>query len=211
MLKGFLGNKIGMTQIFDEKGSVIPVTVVACDNWYVTQIKTQERDGYNALQLGKLKKKFQGQAFSHEWLGKKSTHFSLVKEVKVDSVESIENLYSLGQVLSFNDFGLHEGIAVDVSAKSIGKGFQGVVKRWGFGGGPSAHGSMFHREPGAISHMRSRGRVIKGKRLPGQCGNRRVTVKGLKIVKLNQDLNYVLLKGSVPGKKNTLLHVHIAK
>lgn len=210
MLKGFLGNKIGMTQVFNGKGSVVPVTVVDCQHWFVIQVKTKGKEGYSAVQAGKVKAKYQGQSFSSEWLQNKKTYFSCVREIHLLD-EASEQKYTVGQPLHVNDFVVEEGTSVDVSGLSIGKGFQGVVKRWGFGGGPSAHGSMFHRRPGAIGNMRSRGRVLKGKKLPGQTGNRRVTVRGLEIVRINPELGCVLIKGSVPGKKNALLHITVKR
>lgn len=210
MLRGFLGNKIGMTQIFDNKGVVTPVTVVDCQHWFITQVKTNAKEGYSAIQVGKVKKKYQSQPFSLDWLADKKVYFSAIREIHLID-ESSESNYTVGNPLQIADFNLQEGSEVDVSGMSIGKGFQGVVKRWGFGGGPSAHGSMFHRRPGASSHMRSRGRVIKGKRFPGQTGNRKVTVRGLVIVQINHERGFVLIKGSVPGKKNALLQVKVKR
>lgn len=211
MLKGFLGNKIGMTQVFDSQGKLVPVTVVSCTHWFVTQIKTHDNDGYDAIQVGKLKKKHQDKTFSPEWLQHKKTYFSYVREIKVEEGSKAEERYKVGQPFGLGDFDVEENQFVNVSGNSIGKGFQGVVKRYNFRGGPSAHGSMFHREPGAISHMRTRGRVIKGKRLPGQMGAKRITVKDLRIVQLNKELGCVFIKGSVPGKKDALLQLQIKR
>lgn len=202
MLKALLGKKIGMTQIFDQEGKVIPVTVVDTKNWVVTQIKTKENDGYSSLQLGLLKKKFEGNSFSPEWLKAKKDYFALFKEVPL-----VEGEFTVGQQISFDHVALAEGEFVAVSGRSRGLGFQGVVKRWGFGGGPSSHGSKFHRRPGAMGHMRTQGEVIKGKRLPGNHGNTMVTVRGLKVVKVDKDSSCLFIKGNIPGKKDSVVMI----
>ena len=202
MLKALLGKKIGMTQIFDQDGKVLPVTVIDTRNWVVTQIKTKEKDGYASLQLGLLKKKFEGNAFSLEWLKAKKNYFTLCKELPL-----VDGEFSVGQQISFDHVALAEGEMVAVSGKSRGLGFQGVVKRWGFRGGPKTHGSKFHRRPGAMGHMRSQGEVIKGKRLPGNHGNMMVTVKGLQVVRIDKDASCIFIKGTIPGKKDSVVMV----
>jgi large subunit ribosomal protein L3 len=204
MLNGLLGKKIGMSQIFDDNRKSIPVTVIDVGGWFVTQIKTQENDGYVALQIGLPREKYQGKGFSSSWLKEKKKYFLYLNEVSLDDVSG----YAVGQRLSLKDFKVDSGNKVDVAGTSRGLGFQGVIKRWGFSGGPGGHGSTFHRKPGSIGNMCSQGNVIKGKKLPGQCGNKRITVKNLKVVKVDEQANCLFVKGAVPGKKNSLLFLY---
>jgi large subunit ribosomal protein L3 len=204
MLKGFLGNKIGMTQLFDEQGKAVIVTVINCSDWFVTQIKTKSNDGYSAIQVGSLKKKYKEKTFSLEWLSKKKEYFAYINELKI--TQDQEESYSLGQVIDISKSGFQIGDRIDVSGNSIGKGFQGVMKRWNFAGGPSGHGSRFHRAPGSIGNMASQGKVVKGKKLPGHYGNQRISVRS-SVVKLDKELGCLFVKGSVPGKKGALLQV----
>jgi large subunit ribosomal protein L3 len=203
MLNTILGKKIGMTQFFDQNGIVVPVTVVNVACWYVTQIKCVKRDGYSALQLGLLKQRYVEKNFSSQWLQKKNIYFSYLREVFVEEGKECE----VGKKISFDDISLQEGEVVQVAGKSKGLGFQGVVKRWNFKGGPCTHGSTFHRVPGSIGHLTREGKVIKGKKLPGRCGNKKVTVKGLKIIKLDKDTGCIFIKGALPGKKNTIFSI----
>jgi large subunit ribosomal protein L3 len=208
MLKHLLGNKVGMTQIFNQDQRVVPVTVVNYSNWYVTQVKSQATDGYRALQIGSLKKKYQGQKLAiGEMLKNKATYFSHLREIEIAQDAVLGQEIKPGYVISADAFGIAEGDVVSVAGLSTGKGFQGVVKRWGFVGGPRSHGSMFGRAPGAIGHMRTQGKVIKGKKLPGQCGHKQITVKGLKVVKIDKDNECIFIKGAIPGKANTLVSV----
>jgi len=195
MLNRLLGTKIGMTQIFDENRNAIPVTVIDVGGWFVTQVKSEDNDGYSALKLGLPRRKAKG----------KNKVFLHSKEVLV-SKEDIKK-YSVGQRISLKDFSVTDKDKVNVAGISRGLGFQGVVKRWGFSGGPSGHGSTFHRKPGSIGNMCSEGNVVKGKKLPGQCGCKRITVKGLKVVRIDEKMNCLFVKGAVPGKKNTLLFI----
>lgn len=197
------GYKVGMTQVFDESRNVIPVTVIQCGSWLVTQIKTVEKDGYNALQVGMLKKRFAHVPFAQPMLSKKSHYFAQVCEVTVDSVES----FSVGQSLSLHDVSFDNASKVAVTGTSTGRGFQGVVKRWNFAGGGRSHGSMFGRLPGSIGNMCSQGKVIKGKKLPGRMGGKQITVKGLQVVKVDAEAGVILVKGAVPGRKNSPVYV----
>lgn len=206
MLTRLPTNKIGMSQIFDAKRNVLPVTVLEFAHWFVTQIKTEERDGYAALQLGKLKKRYQDIPFSSAWLKKKKYYFSYHREVRLADGSQVAN-YKLGQEIKLDDFAVEEGTIVSVSGVTRGLGFQGVVKRWGFSGGPKSHGSTFHRLPGSVGHQATQGKVIKGKKLPGQQGNKQVTIKGVQIVGLDKEAGCLFVKGAVPGKKNSLLMV----
>jgi large subunit ribosomal protein L3 len=203
MVNAFLGKKIGMTQIFDQSGNVVPVTVVSLRGWYITQIKTLENDGYKAIQLGLLKSKYEHEDFRHDWLKKKSVFFYVFKEIYADDLQDLK----VGQLLALNFINCKKGDLIKVSGVTKGKGFQGVVKRWNFSGGPMSHGSKFHRNPGSISYMRTEGEVSKGKKMPGRCGNKEVTLKGLKIIDIHEDSSSIFIKGALPGKRNTVFRI----
>ncbi|MFA6263864.1 MAG: 50S ribosomal protein L3 [Candidatus Babeliales bacterium] len=203
MLNKVLGTKIGMTQLFDKNGNVVPVTVVDVNHWFVTQIKTSEKDGYTSLQLGLLRKRFRGQEFSPLWLKAKKDFFLHIKEVCVEEAPALE----LGQSVNVTHATFKENDVVAVVGTSKGRGFQGVVKRWGFAGGPAAHGSKFHRRPGAGGCLRTQGEVIKGKRFPGHLGAEQVTVKGLRIIRIDPEKGCYFIKGAVPGKKDALVAI----
>lgn len=204
MLSDVLGKKLGMSQLFDAEGRAIPVTVVNVGTWYVTQVKTPEKDGYCSLQIGLPRKRYQGSTFSPEWLKKKQDYFLHVKEVKnVDP----KHTFVLGQKITLDDIALQEGAVVAVTGQSRGLGFQGVVRRWGFAGGPKAHGSKFHRRPGSSGCLRRQGEIIKGKRFPGQMGAAQVTVEGLRVVKIDKAVGCLFIKGALPGKSDSLVLV----
>jgi len=205
MLNSLFGEKIGMTQLFDQNKKVVAVSVIYFSDWVVTQIKTESNDGYSAIQVGRIKKKNRLKTFSLDWLSKKKEYFSVVKEIIINKVD--ESKFNLGQKLDFSNISIAEGDLVKIAGTSIGRGYQGVVKRWGFTGGPAAHGSMFHRRPGAIGHMRTQGEVIKGTKLPGQHGFKRTTLTKLRVVKIDSNIGCLFVKGSVPGKKSTLLEI----
>ena len=207
MLQNIVGTKIGMTQLFDTKGNVVPVTVVNVANWYVLQVKTVEHDGYSSLQLGLLKERYRNKPFLMEWLKEKAKFFLHIKEVSVDAATTVN--FTMGQALNFTNGPLKVGAKISVSARSRGLGFQGVVKRWGFAGGPGSHGSTFHRKPGSIGNMRRQGEVIKGKRLPGHTGFRNFTVRGLTLVKLDEQAGCIFIKCALPGKIATLVHIKL--
>lgn len=204
MFDRLIGKKIGMTQLFDENRKVVPVTVIDVGVWFVTQVKTEDKDGYNALQLGLPRKRYEGMPFSFDWLKDKKKYFLHVKEVVLDSASDRK----VGSKMSIGDFGVEEKVMVDVAGVSRGLGFQGAMKRWGFAGGPSGHGSTFHRKPGSIGNMCSQGKVVKGKKLPGQCGCKRKTVKNLKVARVDKESNCLFVSGSVPGKKDSLLFIY---
>jgi large subunit ribosomal protein L3 len=204
MFSRLLGTKVGMSQIFDENRNVIPVTVINVGGWIVTQIKTAEKDGYVALQLGLPRKRYRNKPFSSDWLKDKSKFFLHIYETHFNGDVSG---FKLGQIISVKDHSLTDKDFVDVAGTSIGFGFQGVVKRWGFAGGPKSHGSMFSRRPGAIGSMRTQGEVIKGKKLPGRKGGKRITVKGLKVARVDEPSNFLFVRGAVPGKRETVLFI----
>jgi len=203
MTLGVIGKKLGMTQIYDEKGLVIPVTVIKVDPIVVTQVKTVETDGYNAIQIGTIaaKEKHLTKAQIGHFKKNKLENFRYLQEFRVDNPQD----YTVGQAIELS---VLEGVEkVDVVGKSIGKGFQGTVKRWNFGRGPMAHGSKNHREPGSIGAGTTPGRVIKGKKMAGNMGNERVTVTKLKLVKIDSENSIVLIKGSVPGPEGKLVTI----
>ncbi|MEX1158986.1 MAG: 50S ribosomal protein L3 [Thermomicrobiales bacterium] len=200
-MHGLIGKKLGMTQIFDETGRVIPVTVLQVGPCVVTQLKTQERDGYEAVQLGfgdskRLNRPERGQ---RKAAGSSSRY---LREMKSDDTSG----YEVGQVVDCSIFPV--GARVDVTGTSKGKGFQGTVKRHGFAGGPKTHGqSDRHRAPGSIGSSATPGRVFKNMKMAGQMGNERKTLQGLEVVRVDPEKNLVLVRGSVPGHNDNLLIV----
>lgn len=203
---GILGIKIGMTRVYDEIGKSTPVTVIEAGPCTVLQKKTISSNGYNAIQIGfvskkksRLKKPSIGQMAK---IGR-DDGFYYIKEFHVAD----PGIYEAGQEIRLDQvFAI--GDKIDVSGSVKGRGFQGVVRRHGFHGGRATHGSMFHRAPGSIGCSAWPSRVVKGKRLPGQMGNNRVTLKNLEIVDIRSDDNILLVKGAVPGAKQGLLHIY---
>ncbi|NLC68235.1 MAG: 50S ribosomal protein L3 [Clostridiaceae bacterium] len=202
MKKFILGKKIGMTQVFDEEGFVIPVTVIEAGPCTVVQKKTVENDGYTAVKLGfiDIDKKKKNKPELGEFDKYKITPKKYVKEFRVDDAGKYEN----GQVIKVSDM-FSPGDRVDVTGTSKGKGFQGVIKRFGLSRGRETHGSMYHRRPGSMGASTDPSRVFKGKKLPGHMGVERVTVQNLDVVRIDGEKNLLLLKGSVPGPKGGLL------
>ena len=203
MKKGLIGKKVGMTQIFNEEGKVIPVTVIEATPCTVTQIKTVEQDGYQAVQLGfgdvkesKLNKPRLGHLSKNKIAPKK-----YLREFRLDSVEGMK----VGDELKADVFAV--GDKVDVQGTSKGKGFQGVIKRHGQSRGPMGHGSMYHRRPGSMGPTSTPGRVFPGKKLPGHMGSVTVTIQNLEVIKVDLDKNVILVKGSVPGAKGSILKI----
>ena len=199
--KGLLGKKIGMTQIFASNGKVVPVTVVEASPNLITQIKSVESDGYNALQIGvgvvKDKKLTKAQKGHFEKAHVKPVRF--IREVRLPSAPE----QKLGDTISVDIFA--EGEIVDVVGTSKGKGFAGTIKRHNFSRGPMAHGSKSHREPGSMGPRISGGggKVFKGKKLPGRMGGERVTVQCLTVARVDVERNLILIKGAIPGPKNS--------
>ena len=200
-MKTIIGKKVGMTQIFDEHGKVIPVTVIEAGPCVISQVKSVETDGYNAIQLGfgdvkesKVNKPVKGHFAKANIAPKKH-----LREFRVDSVEGVE----VGTEVKADTF--VAGDKIDVQGTTKGKGFQGVIKRHGQSRGPMGHGSMYHRRPGSMGPTPTPGRVFKGKKLPGHMGRVTVTIQNLDVVKVDIDKNVILLKGSVPGAKGAIL------
>ncbi|HHY46716.1 MAG TPA: 50S ribosomal protein L3 [Firmicutes bacterium] len=202
MAKGILGRKVGMTRIFDENGAAVPVTAIEAGPCVVVQKKLREKDGYNAIQLGF------GSKPEHKVTKPVRGHFRragvspvrFLREIRVDDPDK----YELGQTVNVDIF--QEGEFVDVTGRTIGKGFSGVVKRWNFQRGPMSHGSMYHRRVGSLGATDPQ-RVFKGRKLPGRLGAERVTIKRLKVMKVDPDKNLILVKGSVPGTRGSLLTI----
>ena len=203
MTLGVIGKKVGMTQIFDEQGLAIPVTVIKVDETVVTQVKTVESDGYNAIQVGTIdaKEKHLTKAQLGHFKKNNLSNYRHLQEFRVENPQD----YKVGDKVELSV--LENVEKVDVTGKSIGKGFQGTVKRHNFGRGPMAHGSKNHREPGSIGAGTTPSRVIKGKRMAGNMGNERVTITKLKLVKVDSANGLVLVKGSVPGCEGRLVTI----
>ena len=198
VLNAVFGVKAGMTRVFDENGNHVPVTVIKIIPNLITQVKTTEKDGYNAYQIGYgekrealLNKPNKG-ILAKAGVSQNVTHFS---EVKSDAVE----VANLGKEIDFETFG--PGTYVDVTGESKGKGFAGVMKRYNFRGGPASHGSHFHRRVGSIGNRATPGRVFRGKKMPGHMGVDQKTVQNMVVFEVNLAKGYLLLKGSVPGGK----------
>lgn len=204
--KGILGRKLGMTRVYDENGHAIPVTVIEAGPCTVLQKKTVAKEGYDAVQLGFLKRKISRLTKAEAGHCRRAgceTGFYHVREFYMQPDEAIE----VGQELTLASM-FQIGDMVAVTGQSKGRGFQGVIRRHGFSGGRKTHGSNFHRAPGSIGCSAWPSRVLKGKKLPGRMGNDRVTTKNLKIVDI-RDNHVLLVRGAVPGAKNGLLNIHL--
>lgn len=203
-LDGIFGVKLGMTSVYTDAGVRVPVTVLECNPWTVTQIKTKDKDGYEAVQVAGQPKKMKSSLKSEIGHFKKAgfqTGMKYCREIRQALPEGIE----LGQTVDLTS--LTKGDLIKVSAISKGHGFSGAVRRHNFGGGPATHGSGFHRRPGSIGNREFPGRVMPGKKMAGQYGNEMVTTKGLTVVDVILDENILLVKGAVPGAKNTLVEI----
>ncbi len=202
-MKGLMGRKIGMTQMFDETGLIVPVTVIDVGSNVVTQVKTVETDGYSAVQVG------YGDVKEHKINRPEKGHLDkagvspkkYLKEFRVKNTDD----FAVGNELNADFFKV--GDKVDVSGTSKGKGFQGNIKRHNQARGPMSHGSRYHRGPGAMAAAAYPGKVFKGKKLPGQMGNENVTVQNLEVVKVDVERNLLIVKGAVPGPKKGLLSI----
>jgi large subunit ribosomal protein L3 len=202
-----IGKKIGMTQIFNSDGQVIPVTVVEAGPMTVVQKKTTEIDGYNALKFGfiAVKEKSLNKPDKGQFEKISKPPMKYLKEYRTDDVDK----YKLGDIVTVSDM-FSDGDIVDVCGVSKGKGFQGNIKRWGYSRGRETHGSHFHRSPGSLSANSDPARVFKGKKLPGHMGVERVTVQNLEIARVDSDKNVLLIKGAVPGPRGGICTVTTA-
>lgn len=204
MTIGLLGNKIGMTQIFDESGNIIPVTILKVGPCVVTQIKTVLKDGYNSIQIGYGK--VSSKSLTQPELGHlQKSNIEPLKYLKEFRLNENLEQFEIGQILNVDSF--HVGQFINIRGKSIGKGFSGLQKRHNFARGPMTHGSKNHREPGSIGMGTTPGRVLPGKRMAGQLGNKLTTIKRLKVIQTNSEENILVVKGSVPGKPGNLLSI----
>ena len=207
-MEGILGRKVGMTQIFEDDGTAVPVTLVKAGPCVVVQRKTADSDGYEAIQIGLV------EATPPKHVNQPTAgHF---KKAGVDPVRKVvefpvgsDDEAAAGDEIKVSIFEAAE--LVDVCATSKGKGFQGVIKRHNFGGGNETHGSMFHRGPGSIGQASDPSRVFPGTKLPGQMGNKRVTTKNLKVVKVDEDQGLLFIRGAVPGARGAYLTIRRAK
>ena len=206
MTKGILGTKVGMTQYFTENGELIPVTVIQAQPNVVLQVKANETDGYESIQVGFQDKR--------EVLANKphKGHVAKANATPKRFIREFRNVelgeYEVGQEITVETFAA--GDIVDVTGTSKGKGFQGAIKRHGQARGPMAHGSRYHRRPGSMGMASTPSRVLKGKKLPGQTGGTRITIQNLEIVAVNSEENIILIKGNVPGSKKSLVEIKTA-
>ncbi len=203
MTIGLLGNKVGMTQIFDESGNIIPVTILKVGPCVVTQVKTKSKDGYDSIQIGYGN--VASKSLTQPELGHlQKSNIQPLKYLKEFRVTE-DNEFSLGQILNVDTFS--PGQLVNIRGKSVGKGFSGLQKRHNFTRGPMTHGSKNHRAPGSIGMGTTPGRVLPGKKMAGQLGKKITTIKKLKVIQTNLEENILVIKGSVPGKPGNLLSI----
>jgi len=200
---GLLGNKIGMTQIFDESGNIIPVTILKVGPCVITQVKTEAKDGYNSIQIGYGN--VSSKSLTQPELGHlQKSNIQPLKYLKEFRILD-EDKFKVGQILKVDL--LSSGQLVNIKGKSIGKGFSGLQKRHNFTRGPMTHGSKNHRLPGSIGMGTTPGRVLPGKKMSGQLGNKVTTIQKLKVIQINLEENILVIKGSVPGKPGNLLSI----
>ena len=203
MSVGILGKKLGMSQLFDEKGNAVPVTLIQAGPCRITQLKTSAMDGYSAVQIGYYSTK--DKLLNKPQKGHLSKSGSeLLKYLREYRVKEISQ-YELGSKITVKDFEV--GQKVDISGKSMGRGFAGYQKRHGFSRGPMSHGSKNHRQPGSTGAGTTPGRIYPGKRMAGRYGGKNITTKGLLVVKVDDEKNLIIVKGSVPGKPGSLLNI----
>ena len=206
MVSTILGRKLGMTQVWDENDNVVPVTVIQAGPCTVSQVKTKATDGYDAVQIGfgGISAKHVNKPMAGHFAKAGVEPMKFLREVRVENGEE----HKCGDVVTVADFS--DVKSVDVTGTSKGKGFQGTIKRWNFSRGPMAHGSRNQREPGSIGQCAYPARVRKGLHMAGHMGNERVTVKNLKLVRVDAEQNLMLIKGAVPGGKNALVSIRMA-
>ena len=208
MLKGILGKKLGMTQIFDKEGEIIPVTVIKAGPCFVVQKKNRGKEGYDSVQLGFIekKKKRVNKPLTGHFTKANTQCFYHLKEFKGEALDS----YQVGQKITCDSI-FKVGEFVDVSGRTKGRGFSGVMKRWDFAGGPGSHGSMFNRAPGSIGSSSDPSRVYKGMKMGGHYGNETATTQNLEIVGVRPEEDIVMVRGGVPGPVNSILEIRKAK
>ncbi|HOO46335.1 MAG TPA: 50S ribosomal protein L3 [Deltaproteobacteria bacterium] len=202
MIKGILGKKLGMSQIFNENGEIVPVTLIQAGPCFVIQKKLKEKDGYDAVQLGfepKKEKRVNSPMKGHQNRAGKGFFYHL-KEMVCDDMDAIE----IGQEIKASEI-FEKGEKIKITGTSKGKGFAGVTRRHNFGGLPASHGSLIHRATGSIGCSADPSKVIKGKRMPGQLGNKQVTVKSLEVIDVLSEDNVIAIKGAVPGSKGQVV------
>ncbi|MDD6785778.1 MAG: 50S ribosomal protein L3 [Eggerthellales bacterium] len=212
MINAIYGKKIGMTQVWDENDNLVPVTVILAEPNKVCQVKTTATDGYEAVQLGFGAVRYYKQSGDPRINKPMAGHFAkqgaeparYLREVRVENAAD----YKIGDAVTVADFA--DVKAVDVQGVSKGKGFAGVIKRYGFAGGPGGHGAHFHRAPGSVGMCATPSRVFKGLRLPGHMGCKTTTVKNLAVVRVDEEQNLILVKGAIPGGKNGIVRVRMA-
>jgi len=206
MVNTILGRKIGMTQVWDEDDNVVPVTVIQAGPCTISQVKTKATDGYEAVQIGfgSIRPKLVNKPLAGHFAAQGVEPMRYLREVRVDDASQ----YATGDQVTVADFA--ECKAVDVTGTSKGKGFQGTIKRWNFSRGPMTHGSRNQRKPGSIGQCAYPARVRKGLHMAGHMGDERVTVKNLKLVRIDEEQNLMLVKGAVPGGKNALVQIRMA-
>jgi large subunit ribosomal protein L3 len=203
MVKKLIGKKLGMTRFFLDEGQSVPVTIVKAGPCVIVQKKTADKDGYEAIQVGfedQRKKRVNAPLRGH-FKAAGDRYFAHLREIRVEDAQEFE----LGQELKADIFEIGE--TVQVTGKSKGRGFSGVIKRWGFSGGKKTHGSRSHRVPGSIGSSATPGRVQKGKKLPGRMGYQKTTIKNLKILDVRPEQDIIALKGSVPGSRNSIIEI----
>lgn len=202
MVAGLWGKKIGMTQVYVED-KVVPVTALDVGSLFVTAIKTEARDGYNAVQVGRVKDRYAKESFSPAWLKSPKRYFSFLKECRENA--AVDGL-TIGQALDCSEV-FAQGAVVNLVGTTKGAGFAGVVRRHSFTGGRGAHGCAMGNRPGGISHLRSEGKVIKGKKLPGHMGVNRRTVRNANVVRVDKETGLILVQGAVPGKGGSTVFI----
>ena len=201
-LNGIFAHKIGMSQVYDDNGQSIPVTVLKMDHWVVSQVKTQEKDGYTAIQVAGHAKKAVNTTKAERGHLKKAGFENGAHHI-AEFRQELPAGAAVGAKISIDS--LVKGDVVRITSRSKGKGFHGSVRRWGFAGGPASHGSKFHRQPGSSGNRTWPGRVMPGKKFPGHVGDENVTVRNVKVIQVLADEGVILVKGPVPGSRNTLV------
>jgi large subunit ribosomal protein L3 len=203
MVNKFFGKKLGMTRYFLDEGECVPVTIVKTGPCVVVQKKTLEKDGYEAIQVGfgSQKEKGVNKPLRGHFKTLEDRVFAYLREIRVDDA----NKFELGQEIKTDIFKI--GDLVNITGKSKGRGFSGVIKRWGFSGGKKTHGSRSHRVPGSIGASAAPGRVFKGKKLPGRMGYQKTTIKNLKVLDVRPEMDIIAIKGSLPGSRNSIIEI----